>query len=55
MDRPIRAGLRACTTAIVVLLITSAVPTGQAQNRPRITSPKDQFGWEIGDDYRLVN
>ena len=26
-----------------------------AQTRPHITSPKEQFGFNIGDDYRLVN
>jgi Zinc carboxypeptidase len=45
------------TTLIVFACIAFATP--QAQNRsaaaPKVTPPKDQFGYAIGDDYRLVN
>ncbi|HET6956315.1 MAG TPA: M14 metallopeptidase family protein [Vicinamibacterales bacterium] len=36
--------------------VTVAVPYAQKAASPsKITSPKDQFGWAVGDDYRLVN
>jgi hypothetical protein len=38
---------------LLLLLILSLAPTAFAQNR--ITSPKEQFGFTIGDDYQLVN
>src|SRR5258708_7041472 len=48
--------------SIAVIAVTVAVAFGgatpQAQ-RPaaasKVTAPKDQFGWAVGDDYRLVN
>jgi hypothetical protein len=54
----LRAMAAAATTAgTVLVLLASAAITPSAQNRStgRITSPKEQFGWNIGDDYRLVN
>ncbi len=36
---------------VLALFVTGAV--GFAQ--PRVTSPKEQFGFDIGDDYRLAN
>ncbi len=36
---------------VLALFITGAV--GFAQ--PRVTSPKEQFGFDVGDDYRLAN
>jgi hypothetical protein len=42
--------------AFVVLLGPVAAPL--AQNKAagaKLTSPKEQFGWDVGDDYRLVN
>src|SRR5262252_2588863 len=44
--------------AIVVLAVAAAVAAPQAQNRsasPRLTTPKEQFGHDVGDDYFLVN
>jgi hypothetical protein len=44
--------------AIVALAIAAAVAVPQAQNRSastKLTSPKEQFGHDIGDDYFLVN
>ena len=46
--------------AIALVALTGATLSAapQAQNRPaapKITSPKEQFGHEIGDDYFLVN
>ena len=36
--------------------VTVAVPYAQKAATPsKVTSPKDQFGWAVGDDYRLVN
>ena len=53
-----RAALKA-GTATVLLLASLAIAVPQAQNRaataPKVTPPKDQFGFAIGDDYRLVN
>jgi hypothetical protein len=39
----------------LALLLASAVPQAQKPTAPKLTSPKEQFGWDIGDDYRLVN
>jgi hypothetical protein len=44
---------RALLVLSVTLAVGAAVP--EAQQSPRVTSPKEQFGWDIGDDYRLVN
>src|SRR5690349_22354289 len=39
----------------VVLALTVAVPEAQKAAGPKVTSPKEQFGHDIGDDYFLVN
>jgi hypothetical protein len=47
---------KAFALALLTIAIGTAAP--QAQNRAaasKITGPKDQFGFEVGDDYRLVN
>src|SRR5262249_20915760 len=44
--------------AIVALAVAAAVAAPQAQNRsasPKLTTPKEQFGHDVGDDYFLVN
>src|SRR3954447_19050700 len=44
--------------ALVVLAVTVMVAGADAQKAatpPKVTAPKDQFGFAIGDDYRLVN
>src|SRR6266849_9389122 len=44
--------------AVVALSIAVGTAAPQAQNKaavPKATPPKDQFGFAIGDDYRLVN
>ncbi|HXI30861.1 MAG TPA: hypothetical protein VNG89_20630, partial [Vicinamibacterales bacterium] len=44
--------------ALVALAIAAAVAVPEAQNRSasaKLTSPKEQFGHDIGDDYFLVN
>jgi hypothetical protein len=47
---------RAAAATLALLLLTVAAPTAQkAPAAPKLTSPKEQFGWNIGDDYRLVN
>jgi len=42
---------RAATHLFLVLLVTAA----GLQAQGRITTPKQQFGFNIGDDYVLVN
>src|SRR3954470_14636692 len=44
--------------ALVALTVAALFAAPQAQNRPaapRLTTPKEQFGHDIGDDYFLVN
>jgi len=48
------------SVALVALSVTIAVAAPYAQRAatvsgPRVTGPKEQFGHEIGDNYRLVN
>ena len=41
---------------VIVLLITGAAPQAQQKSAaPKLTTPKEQFGHDIGDDYFLVN
>ncbi len=35
---------------LILILAAAALPAGE-----RVTSPKEQFGFEIGADYELVN
>src|SRR4249920_3362501 len=46
---------RALGISFIALLILDVAPHAQNRTAPKITSPKEQFGWEVGDDYRLVN
>src|SRR6476619_6232406 len=44
--------------ALIALTVVALSAAPQAQHRsaaPKITSPKEQFGHNIGDDYFLVN
>src|SRR6059036_2308110 len=44
--------------AVIICLaatIAVAVPAAQRSSAPKLTSPKEQFGHDIGDDYFLVN
>src|SRR5215212_3199938 len=53
-----KAAVTRCATAlaIVMLLLSDAAPQAQQKSgAPKLTAPKEQFGWNIGDDYRLVN
>jgi hypothetical protein len=45
------------SVAVVALAVTIAVaaPHAQRATTARVTGPKEQFGHEIGDNYRLVN
>src|SRR5262249_38362938 len=43
------------SAAIILLLCATAEPQAQRAASQKVTTPKEQFGWEIGDDYRLVN
>src|SRR4051812_43112798 len=54
------AGLKsraALAGALFVLSLASAAPFAQSRagSAPKVTSPKEQFGHDIGDDYFLVN
>src|SRR5215510_2611369 len=40
------------SVAIILFLLASAL---LAQPRPHITTPKEAFGFDIGDDYQLAN
>ena len=54
----VTAGLKSRTTsATTLILVLLFAYVGGAQNRPStaLTSPKQQFGHEIGDDYFLAN
>ncbi len=44
---------RLCVVSVLAVLV--AGPSAQTRNGPRITTPKEQFGKNIGDDYFLVN
>jgi hypothetical protein len=44
--------------ALVALAVSVSVAAPYAQKpapASKVTAPKDQFGWAVGDDYRLVN
>src|SRR5829696_7072157 len=48
----------ASSLALAAVLFTSALPALPAQSTPpapRVTSPKDFFGFNIGDDWKLAN
>ena len=47
--------VRTTTAVVCVLAALVAMPQAQGRNAPRITTPKEQFGHDIGDDYFLVN
>jgi len=51
--------MRIRKAALPLLLLVVAVATTEAQRATtatsKLTSPKEQFGWDVGDDYRLVN
>jgi hypothetical protein len=47
--------LKRLSLLALLLAAIGAVPHAQNRNAPRITSPKEQFGHEIGDDYFLIN
>ena len=49
-----KVGSASAVIAIVVS-IAVAVPSAQRSTSPKLTSPKEQFGRDIGDDYFLVN
>src|SRR5438093_3826567 len=51
------AGFRACATVVVAhaLAICVAPPDAQRSAATQVTSTKEQFGHDIGDDYYLAN
>jgi hypothetical protein len=40
---------------VLTLAVGTAAPQAQKASAPKLTSPKEQFGHDIGDDYFLVN
>src|SRR5215470_7344435 len=49
---------KACAAGAIILTAVVGAAAPQAQNRTaplKITTPKEQFGHDIGDDYFLVN
>jgi hypothetical protein len=54
-NRP-RLGVAAAATIVAGLVVGGAVqPLAQGPPAALVTSPRQQFGHDIGDDYRLVN
>ena len=53
MRRPTIAARRRSPIAFVLAAALALAPAAAAQGR--ITSPKEQFGFNIGDDYKLAN
>jgi hypothetical protein len=53
----VRARAASLTASIIAVVVTLGVaaPDAQRSASPRLTSPKEQFGHDIGDDYFLVN
>jgi len=53
----VRTKTAVCVTAVAIVAALSATQAQRAQTpkTTSLTSPKEQFGWDIGDDYRLVN
>ena len=41
--------------AVILAATASVAPSAQNRSVTKITTPHEQFGWNIGDDYRLVN
>src|SRR6185295_6518836 len=39
----------------VIVVAAVATPFAQRPTAPKVTTPKEQFGHDIGDDYFLVN
>jgi hypothetical protein len=53
-----KAALKGCASAAGVVILLVGVAAPQAQNKSaatRLTTPKEQFGHDIGDDYYLAN
>ena len=45
----------AAIVALAVSVMVAAPYAQKAATASKVTAPKDQFGWAVGDDYRLVN
>ena len=45
----------AALVALAVSVMVAAPDAQKAATASKVTAPKDQFGWAVGDDYRLVN
>src|SRR5262245_48860940 len=54
VSAPVRPSARAFAVAVALLAVTAAIPRAQSR-APSVTTPKAQFGHDIGDDYFLVN
>ncbi len=44
-----------CAAALATLALFSALRAPAQEHDPKITTPKQFFGFNIGDDYKLVN
>src|SRR5215208_2811155 len=53
--RTARAAATASVAVACVVAALAVMPQAQSRGAPRITTPKEQFGRNIGDDYFLVN
>lgn len=54
LSRPIRRVARGA--AVLLPLLVAALPLApRAEAQTRVTSPKEQFGFDVGADYHLVN
>jgi hypothetical protein len=42
-------------TVLAIVALAGVAPGAQNRAAATITSPREQFGWDIGDDYRLVD
>ena len=40
---------------VFLVAYAAVAPRAQNRNAGKVTDPKEQFGWDIGDYYRLVN
>jgi hypothetical protein len=51
---PVRRRFRALATAAALATIAASAPSAQQAKGPAITTPKQHFGFTIGDDYQLA-
>src|SRR5262245_8507495 len=54
-DQALHRAARPGVATALLLIAALTVPEAQKATAPKVTAPNEQFGWSIGDDYRLVN